>query len=157
MNNCIFCNIDKWRIIYEDDFFYSIFDGNPVSPGHSLIISKRHAISILDLNKEEWSQLKDALNKVIQIIEQTNKQKTYELMIPKNITRNSSTYCEKMLQHKNLNQKPDGYNIGVNDGEAAGRTINHFHLQIIPRYFEDTPNPTGGISHIIPGMGNYKE
>jgi diadenosine tetraphosphate (Ap4A) HIT family hydrolase len=51
--------------------------------------------------------------------------------------------------------KPDGFNIGINDGEAAGRTIHHLHLHLIPRYIGDVENPRGGIRHIIPGKGNY--
>jgi len=50
---------------------------------------------------------------------------------------------------------PDAYNIGVNDGEAAGRTIHHLHIHIIPRYTGDVENPRGGVRHIIPGKGNY--
>jgi diadenosine tetraphosphate (Ap4A) HIT family hydrolase len=51
--------------------------------------------------------------------------------------------------------KPDGYNIGLNEGIAAGRSIDHFHLHIIPRYTGDVANPRGGIRHIIKGKGNY--
>ena len=51
--------------------------------------------------------------------------------------------------------RPDGYNIGMNCGTAAGQTIMHFHCHIIPRYKGDTPNPRGGIRHCIPGKGDY--
>lgn len=51
--------------------------------------------------------------------------------------------------------KPDAYNIGVNDGEAAGRTIHHLHIHLIPRYFGDVENPRGGVRNIIPEKGNY--
>ncbi len=40
---------------------------------------------------------------------------------------------------------PDGYNIGVNCGEAAGQTIPHLHIHVIPRYKGDVENPRGGI------------
>ena len=50
---------------------------------------------------------------------------------------------------------PDAYNIGVNDGEAAGRTVHHLHVHIIPRYKEDVKDPRGGVRHIIPGKGYY--
>jgi diadenosine tetraphosphate (Ap4A) HIT family hydrolase len=50
---------------------------------------------------------------------------------------------------------PDGYNIGVNVGAAAGQTIDHLHVHVIPRYAGDVPNPTGGVRHVIPGKGNY--
>lgn len=52
--------------------------------------------------------------------------------------------------------KPDAFTIGINDGEAAGRTIHHVHLHLIPRYAGDVENPRGGIRHIIPGKGDYQ-
>ncbi len=51
--------------------------------------------------------------------------------------------------------KPDGYNIGMNCGEAAGQTIMHFHCHVIPRYFGDMENPRGGIRHCIKDKGYY--
>ena len=41
--------------------------------------------------------------------------------------------------------KPDGYNIGINVGEAAGQTVFHLHIHVIPRYTGDVDNPRGGI------------
>jgi len=63
-----------------------------------------------------------------------------------------------MSEAKSIIQKeynPDGYNIGVNDGVAAGRTIHHLHIHIIPRYTGDVENPRGGVRYIIPGKGFY--
>jgi diadenosine tetraphosphate (Ap4A) HIT family hydrolase len=51
--------------------------------------------------------------------------------------------------------KPDAYNIGVNDGLAAGQTIPHFHLHLIPRYKGDRPDPKGGVRWIFPDKANY--
>ena len=51
--------------------------------------------------------------------------------------------------------KPDGFNIGINNGEKAGQTIFHAHIHVIPRYSGDVDNPRGGIRHIIPGKGDY--
>lgn len=50
---------------------------------------------------------------------------------------------------------PDAFNLGVNDGEAAGRTVYHLHLHLISRYAGDVPNPRGGVRHIIPEKGDY--
>ena len=44
---------------------------------------------------------------------------------------------------------PDGFNIGVNDGRAAGRTIHHLHVHLIPRYLGDVEDPRGGVRNII--------
>jgi diadenosine tetraphosphate (Ap4A) HIT family hydrolase len=50
---------------------------------------------------------------------------------------------------------PDGYNIGINVGPAAGQTVMHLHMHLIPRFNGDVPDPRGGIRHVIPGKGNY--
>ena len=51
--------------------------------------------------------------------------------------------------------KPDGYNIGVNVGPAAGQSIFHVHIHLIPRYQGDVENPQGGVRHVIPKKGHY--
>ena len=58
---------------------------------------------------------------------------------------------------KKIDEKfnPDAYNIGINDGETAGRTIHHLHIHLIPRYKGDVEDPRGGVRHIIPGKGYY--
>lgn len=45
---------------------------------------------------------------------------------------------------------PDGYNIGVNVGKAAGQSRMHVHVHLIPRYQGDVPDPTGGIRCVLP-------
>jgi diadenosine tetraphosphate (Ap4A) HIT family hydrolase len=50
---------------------------------------------------------------------------------------------------------PDGYNVGFNDLKAAGQSIPHCHMHIIPRYQGDVKNPRGGIRGVIPGKQNY--
>ena len=50
---------------------------------------------------------------------------------------------------------PDGYNIGINCGKAAGQTIPHCHIHIIPRYNDDVENPTGGVRGVIPNKQKY--
>jgi diadenosine tetraphosphate (Ap4A) HIT family hydrolase len=52
-------------------------------------------------------------------------------------------------------QKPDGFNIGMNCGVAAGQTVMHFHCHVIPRYFGDMENPRGGIRHCVKDKGYY--
>ena len=46
--------------------------------------------------------------------------------------------------------KPDGFNVGVNDGAAAGQSIEHTHWHLIPRYEGDHPSPRGGVRHVMP-------
>lgn len=50
---------------------------------------------------------------------------------------------------------PDGYNIGMNCGAAAGQTVFHFHCHVIPRYHGDMNDPRGGVRHVIPSKGKY--
>ena len=61
-------------------------------------------------------------------------------------------------QVKNIIQNrfdPQGFNLGVNCGEAAGQSVLHAHIHVIPRYVGDVPSLRGGIRNIIPGKGNY--
>jgi diadenosine tetraphosphate (Ap4A) HIT family hydrolase len=51
--------------------------------------------------------------------------------------------------------RPDGSNVGFNDGPAAGQTVGHLHLHVIPRYAGDVADPRGGVRHVIPAKGNY--
>lgn len=51
--------------------------------------------------------------------------------------------------------RPDGYNIGINDGAAAGQTVPHLHIHLIPRYRGDHPDPRGGIRWIFPEKADY--
>lgn len=50
---------------------------------------------------------------------------------------------------------PAGYNVGINDGEAAGQTVGHLHLHVIPRYEGDVEDPRGGIRWVIPKRARY--
>jgi diadenosine tetraphosphate (Ap4A) HIT family hydrolase len=51
--------------------------------------------------------------------------------------------------------KPDGYNIGINIGEAAGQTIFHLHIHLIPRYNGDVANPRGGVRKLKKPLVEY--
>ncbi|MYW05391.1 HIT family protein [Streptomyces sp. SID3343] len=46
--------------------------------------------------------------------------------------------------------RPDGWTVGVNEGRAAGRTIDHLHIHLIPRTFGDVEDPRGGIRQVVP-------
>lgn len=54
-------------------------------------------------------------------------------------------------QHINAEHSPDGYNIGVNIGEAAGQSRMHVHVHLIPRYVGDVANPRGGVRCVLAG------
>ena len=91
----------------------------------------------------------------------------HSLVIPKrhiedyfNLTEAEILACNCLLhQLKRQIQTVDlsvvAFNIGVNAGEAAGQTIFHCHIHLIPRSKGDVANPRGGIRNIIAGKGNY--
>ena len=61
------------------------------------------------------------------------------------------------LARRDLDQslRPDGYNIGINDGPAAGQTVPHLHVHLIPRYTGDQADPRGGVRWIFPKRADY--
>ena len=71
-----------------------------------------------------------------------------ELLSLYNIIKKTKQLVEKR-------HKPDGYNIGINEGKAAGRSVHHLHIHVIPRYKGDVKNPQGGIRNVIPEKGDY--
>jgi diadenosine tetraphosphate (Ap4A) HIT family hydrolase len=50
---------------------------------------------------------------------------------------------------------PAGYNIGINDGTAAGQTVPHLHIHLIPRYSGDLNDPRGGVRWVLPHKATY--
>ena len=51
--------------------------------------------------------------------------------------------------------RPEGYNLGINIGEAAGQTVFHMHIHLIPRYTGDVENPRGGIRQFKKPLVEY--
>jgi diadenosine tetraphosphate (Ap4A) HIT family hydrolase len=51
--------------------------------------------------------------------------------------------------------QPDGFNIGINEGTAAGQTVMHLHIHLIPRFDGDIDNPRGGVRGVIPEKRVY--
>jgi len=91
----------------------------------------------------------------------------HSLIIPK---RHATTYFElgqaeinactellreARLQILTLDSGVGGFNVGINNGEAAGQTIFHSHIHLIPRRAGDIDNPRGGVRNTIPGQGGY--
>jgi diadenosine tetraphosphate (Ap4A) HIT family hydrolase len=58
-------------------------------------------------------------------------------------------------QHVQASHAPAGYNIGINDGAAAGQTVGHLHLHLIPRYAGDRADPRGGVRWVMPDKADY--
>ena len=51
--------------------------------------------------------------------------------------------------------QPDGYNIGINHGQAGGHSVPHLHIHLIPRYRGDKEDPRGGVRWILPDKAKY--
>ena len=60
--------------------------------------------------------------------------------------------AQKLLREK---FSPDGFNVGINCGEAAGQTVPHMHIHVIPRYKGDMDDPRGGVRGVIPSKQKY--
>jgi len=120
---CLFCT-NPQGVSLVSELAYSARDTYGVSPGHTLVIPKRHVATFFELTPEEVADCMKLINE------------------------------EKKLIDKEFN--PDGYNIGVNIGSAAGQSIFHVHIHIIPRYKGDVENPQGGVRHVLPKKAHYK-
>jgi diadenosine tetraphosphate (Ap4A) HIT family hydrolase len=119
---CLFCK-DPRGVSIQHELAFSARDSYPASPGHTLVIPRRHVASFFDLTPEEVAACMGLIKE------------------------------EKILIDEEFN--PDGYNIGLNVGPAAGQSIFHVHIHIIPRYKGDVENPQGGVRHVIPKKAYY--
>ena len=161
MEDCLFCwkyETNEISVFGESKYFYYHLDQFPITPGHSEIIPKKHIVSLQDLTIEEWKDLKFSIGDTINKLENKLDLKEYYQRILRNpFNEKSKELIERALSLPYFGNKPDAYNHGNNDGEAAGRTIHHLHWHIIPRYFGDVKDPRGGIRNMIPKVGNYRK
>lgn len=121
--DCPFCTLPTERVRGANDLVIWIDDGYPITPGHSLILPRRHIASLLEATAEEWQAFREMLHE-----------------------------AEADLR-KRLG--PDGYNLGINDGEAAGQTVAHLHIHLIPRKKGDQADPRGGVRCLFPDKARY--
>jgi len=130
---------------------------SPINPGHSLIIARKHIKSIFEVTDTQWVELKTILNQTKQTIESIDLQDKYLSMLKQLEENISDKFIKATLNSKFLKSRPDAYNIGINDGKAAGQSINHLHVHLIPRFTGDVSDPTGGVRNVIPEKGNYRK
>jgi diadenosine tetraphosphate (Ap4A) HIT family hydrolase len=115
---CTYCNLSEARIFDQSALCIAFKDVFPVSPGHTLIIPRRHVDSYFDLTNQERDDMNALMLRV------------------------------KAKLKDELN--PNGFNIGINEGFAAGQTVGHINMHLIPRFKGDVPEPRGGIRWIFP-------
>jgi diadenosine tetraphosphate (Ap4A) HIT family hydrolase len=122
---CPFCNPPEERVFLTGDGIFGLWDAFPVSPGHALLVPRRHIPSWFDATTAEQVALAKAIADAKAVIEQAH--------------------------------RPDGYNIGINCGAAAGQTVFHLHVHLIPRYQGDVAEPRGGVRHVIADKAYYTD
>jgi len=155
MKECLFCKIyeQKNDALFENDRFFVILDKFPVNPGHMLIIPIKHIESIDSLSDNDFFYLKKIIFKSKEFLKENNLKGLYENLSP--INERSLSFIDYVLKSQYIHTTPDGYNFGLNEGKAAGQTIEHLHFHLIPRYFNDVTNPAGGIRYVIYDKANY--
>jgi diadenosine tetraphosphate (Ap4A) HIT family hydrolase len=158
--DCYFCKVSRGKadpFIFENNSFIGIYDTNPVNPGHTLIIPRRHVSSIFDLNQTEQSDYFDAISSVKIIIETTDMILLYENMLSReDLKERPKGHIETILKLPFIKNKPDAYTVGNNDGREAGRSIDHLHVIILPRYKGDVDKASGGIRNVVPSRADYQ-
>ncbi len=125
MPNSPFLDIPAAQWLLSNDLAFAVSDAYPVAVGHTLVLTKRLVPTFFDASPVEQAALMSLVNDV------------------------------KCYLDVTLDPKPEGYNVGFNAGEAAGQTVMHVHIHVIPRYSGDVPDPRGGVRHVIPSKGNY--
>lgn len=137
---CPFCDIDATRITHQNTHGFAVRDGFPVSAGHSLIIPKRHVGSFFDLSIEEQHGLLDLLNEC-----------------KRDLSAFHLCYLDinRHPERSEGSNIPSSFNIGINDGAAAGQTVPHCHIHLIPRYKGDVKDPRGGVRWVLPEKADY--
>lgn len=121
---CIFCGPKAdGELLAGNDLAIAFPAGFPVSPGHALIVPRRHEPDFFNLSAAEQAAMVALVNPVRAVLAER--------------------------------YGPDAYNLGVNAGKAAGQTIMHTHLHVIPRYVGDVPEPRGGVRWVLPETARY--
>jgi diadenosine tetraphosphate (Ap4A) HIT family hydrolase len=120
---CPFCQPRDDLVFHRGELVLALWDAFPASPGHALLVPKRHVASWFEATDGERNDLIATLDVARRAV----------------VARHS----------------PGGFNIGVNVGAAAGQTVFHLHVHLIPRYAGDVPDPRGGIRYVIPARANY--
>jgi diadenosine tetraphosphate (Ap4A) HIT family hydrolase len=123
-STCPFCTrIQSGDIVASNDHAAAFADGFPISPGHILVVPRRHEADYFALSELEQGAI-------------------WRLV------------SELRAQHHSQPEAA-GFNVGINVGAAAGQTVWHAHVHLIPRYAGDVEDPRGGVRWIIPSKAAY--
>jgi diadenosine tetraphosphate (Ap4A) HIT family hydrolase len=120
---CPFCSLPADRTVLSSANAIALRDAYPISPGHTLIVPRRHIGSFFEATTQERAELLALL--------------------------------DEAKRELDAQFTPAAFNIGINDGSAAGQTVPHLHIHLIPRYVGDRTDPRGGVRWIIPDKADY--
>jgi diadenosine tetraphosphate (Ap4A) HIT family hydrolase len=120
---CAFCAMPADRILGENEEAVWVLDKYPVSPGHSLVVLKRHVESFFESTPSEREAILSLL--------------------------------DRAREHVQQHHAAAGYNIGINEGAAAGQAVQHLHVHLIPRFTGDSEDPRGGVRRVIPDKAHF--
>jgi superfamily II DNA or RNA helicase/diadenosine tetraphosphate (Ap4A) HIT family hydrolase/HKD family nuclease len=120
---CPFCARSGLGLVLESAHVIAFEDAHPVAHGHTLVVPRRHVVSVFDLEADEQRELWAAVASI-------------------------------KAQLDASDPPPDGYNVGFNLGRAAGQTVEHAHVHVIPRRHGDVYNPRGGVRWVIPAKAD---
>jgi diadenosine tetraphosphate (Ap4A) HIT family hydrolase len=120
---CPFCSLPADRTVLSSANAIALRDAYPISPGHTLIVPRRHIGSFFEATTQERAELLALL--------------------------------DEAKRELDAQFTPAAFNIGINDGPAAGQTVPHLHIHLIPRYVGDRTDPRGGVRWIIPDKADY--
>ena len=123
---CPFCDrVENAEFAESSEQTVAFPDAFPVTPGHHLLVPRRHLVDFFQLTPEEQADLWRLLAK---------------------------------LRNRLFREySPDGINVGMNVGRAAGQTVAHAHVHVIPRYDGDVADPRGGVRWVVPEKAAYWE
>jgi diadenosine tetraphosphate (Ap4A) HIT family hydrolase len=111
-----------------------MFDSYPVSPGHVLIIPVEPIVSLFELSQDQRNHIYAVIHKVKEKLEKMDLKEEYIRIVKLYLSELSVNFCKKALESLQFRNTITGYNIANNDGTSAGRTIDHLHIHIIPRF-----------------------
>ena len=126
-NDCPFCKrlAAHEMLLASRPLAVGFADAFPVSPGHCLVMPRRHEPDFFALSREEHEAVWDIVWELRELLE---------------------------AEHDTT-----AFNVGINAGEAAGQTVPHAHVHVIPRYPGDDPDPRGGVRWVLPDKARYWE
>lgn len=116
--NSPFLQVPETEWVASNAWAFALRDRHPVSPGHTLVVTRRPVATWFEATAEEQRAL-------FALVDEVKRQ--LDAGPP----------------------RPDGYNVGFNVGQAAGQTVFHLHVHVIPRYHGDVADPRGGVRHVI--------